>query len=251
MVKRRDLERAKRGLKVYIGCPAEKDDDGEKVTRRDNKVYSDEMEMKSLRQFAKRMADRWVTALRKKWRVRHYRVDRDGTIRWKGQPFALCFTEHDKEILWDVVIHSKPMLQYIGAAFACRTHLYVSLSTNPASPVLRKLEEKRASQLLLTTMLVYNFLKEILGLSIFSFSDMSVYLDSCIELPLPKWERVNDTSFYLRFPLIDEETNPETYSVYFVVDDSGIKITEAEIPYRRLRRLTLDSLHRMAASVLI
>jgi hypothetical protein len=202
---------------------------------------------KILRQLAKETATQWVNTLREKWRVRTYHVDRDGTIRWRGQPFALCLFEKD-HVVWDALIHSKPQLPCtcIGIAFNLRVHLCVHLSAN-ANPTIKRLERQRSSKTLLTLMLINHLLKDIWELSTFDFADLRVYLDSHIELPVPKWGRIDNLCALLRFPLIDEETDPKTYTVSLIIEDNGVVSMEAKIPYLQLRQTALKELHEIIA----
>ncbi|MDT7877615.1 MAG: hypothetical protein RQ862_03550 [Candidatus Caldarchaeales archaeon] len=195
----------------------------------------------TLRQLAKETATQWVNTLREKWGIRTYRVDRDGTIRWRGQPFALCLIEKD-HVMWDALIHSKPPLPYIGIFFNLRLHLYVHLSVN-TNPTIRRLERQRSSTTFLTLMVINNLLKDIWGLSTYDFEDLRVHLDSHIDLPLPKWGRINDLSAFLRFPMIDEKTDPQAYTVSLIVEDNGVVFVEAKIPYPQLRQTALKDLH--------
>jgi hypothetical protein len=198
---------------------------------------------KTLRQLAKETATRWVNTLQEKWGIRTYRVDRDGTVRWRGQPFALCLVEKD-HVLWDAIIHSKPPLPYIGISFNLRVHLYVHLSAN-ANSTIRRLERQRSSKTLLTLMLINSLLKDIWGLSTFDFADLRVYLDSHIDLPVPKWGRIDNLCASLHFPMIDEKTDPQTYTVSLIIEDNGVVFTESKIPYPQLRQTALKDLHNI------
>jgi hypothetical protein len=200
------------------------------------------VKQKTLRQLAKEMATRWVNTLQK-WGIRTYRVDRDGTIRWRGQSFALCLVEKD-HVLWDATIHSKPPLPYIGISFTLRVHLCVHLSAN-ADPTIRRLEKQRSSRTLLTLMLINSLLREVWELTIFDFADLRVYLDSHIELPVPKWGRVDNLHAFLYFPMIDEETDPQAYTVSLILEDNGVVSTEVKIPYPQLRQTALKDLHNI------
>ena len=204
---------------------------------------------KTLRQLAKETATQWVNTLREKWGICTYRVDRDGTIRWRGQPFALCFVEKDR-VLWDTVIYSNPLLPHIGISFDRRIHLCVHLSANE-NPTVRRLERQRSSKTLLTLMLINSLLKDIWGLSTFDFDDLKVYLDSHIKLPVPKWGRIDNFCASLYFPMIDEETDPQTYTVGLIIEYNGVESTEAEIPYPQLRQTALKDLHNAIVSATI
>jgi hypothetical protein len=196
---------------------------------------------KILRQLAKETATQWVNTLREKWGVCTYHVDRDGTIRWRGQPFALCFVVED-HVLWDTIIYSNPLLPYIGISFDRRVHLCVHLSAN-ANPTVRRLEKQRSSRTFLTLMLINSLLKDIWGLSTFDFIDLRIHLDLHIDLPVPKWGRIDYLCAFLRFPLIDEETDPQVYTVSFIIEDNGVVSTEAKIPYPQLQQTALKDLH--------
>lgn len=204
---------------------------------------------KTLRQLAKETATQWVNTLREKWGICTYRVDRDGTIRWRGQPFALCFVEKDRA-LWDTAIHSNPLLPHIGISFDRRIHLCVHLSANE-NPTVGRLERQRSSKTLLTLMLINSLLKDIWGLSTFDFADLRVYLDSHIELPVPKLGRIDNLCAFLRFPLIDEETDQQAYTVSLIIENNGAVSTEVNIPYPQLRQTALKDLHNAIVSTTI
>jgi hypothetical protein len=204
---------------------------------------------KTPRQLAKETATQWVNTLREKWGIRTYRVDRDGTIRWRGQPFALCFVEKDRA-LWDTAIHSNPLLPHIGISFDRRIHLCVHLSANE-NPTVRQLEKQRSSKTLLTLMLINSLLKDIWGLSTLDFVDLRIHLDSHIELPVPKLGRVDNLCALLHFPLIDEETDPQAYTVSLIIEDNGAVSTEANIPYPQLQQTALKDLHNAIVSATI
>jgi hypothetical protein len=196
---------------------------------------------KTLHQLAKETATRWVKTLREKWGIRTYRVDRDGTIRWRGQPFALCLVEKDR-VLWDTIIHSNPLLPHIGISFNRHIHLCVHISAD-TNPTIRRLEEQRSSKTLLTLMLINSLLRDIWGLATFGSVDLRVHLDSHMELPVPKLGRIDNLCAFLNFPLIDEETDPQTYTVGLIIKDNEVVRTETEIPYPQLRQTALKDLH--------
>ena len=72
-------------------------------------------------------------------------------------------------------------------------------------------------------------------------------MDLNIELPVPKWGRIDNLCAFIRFPLIDEETDPQTYTVSLVIEDNGVVSTEAKIPYSQLRQTALKELHNIIA----
>jgi hypothetical protein len=100
-------------------------------------------------------------------------------------------------------------------------------------------------------MLINSLLKDIWGLSTFDFADLRVYLDSHIELPVPKLGRINNLCAFLRFPLIDEETDQQAYTVSLVIENNGAVSTEANIPYPQLRQTALKDLHNAIVSTTI
>jgi hypothetical protein len=70
----------------------------------------------------------------------------------------------------------------------------------------------------------------------------------CIEVKLDDWKRVGreGADYYLRFPVIDETTEPDDYTVYFVIDERG-KTELLPIPYTQLLKLEPENFLQLAA----
>jgi hypothetical protein len=63
--------------------------------------------------------------------------------------------------------------------------------------------------------------------------------------------RIDNLCALLYFPLIDEETDPQAYTVSLIIEDNEAVSTEANIPYPQLRQTALKDLHNAIVSATI
>jgi hypothetical protein len=117
------------------------------------------------------------------------------------------------------------------------------------------------AQFFLTLALIYHIFSEKFGrslreitvtgpaLKVVYLEDIGGALDGqCIEVRLEEWKRVGrkGADYYLRFPVIDETTEPDDYTVYFVIDERG-KTELLPIPYTQLLNLEPEDFLQLAA----
>jgi hypothetical protein len=117
------------------------------------------------------------------------------------------------------------------------------------------------AQFFLTLALIHDIFSEKFGRSLQEITVTGpalnvVYLEGtggalygrCIEVKLDDWKRVGreGADYYLRFPVIDETTEPDDYTVYFVIDERG-KTELLPIPYTQLLKLEPENFLQLAA----
>jgi hypothetical protein len=107
---------------------------------------------------------------------------------------------------------------------------------------------KRTTRYFLTPALIFHVLHTRLGRLIHDKRIIDAY-EQYIEFLIGEWRVAGkkQADYCLRFPLVDEETDPDNYFVYFVI--CGVDGTEIQqpIPYKRLLELEPDDFLRLAA----
>jgi hypothetical protein len=108
--------------------------------------------------------------------------------------------------------------------------------------------EKRTFREFLTLALISYILYTKFGGLLHDISRIRFAYDQYIEFSVGKWKAVGrkETDYYLRFPLVDEATEPDNYSVYFVIEGRG-KTELLPIPYTQLLKLESEDFLRLAA----
>lgn len=195
-----------------------------------------------LKSHIKQQAKEWVQILRKKWKIRNFRVGRDGSVKYGDLTFASAhFCENFAR--WEILTYSSPEIQtlFCPALFMLeRRYLCI------AEQVLPEIERK-ATQYFLTLALVHHVLHTKFGRLLHDTAIRVVY-DQYIEFSLGEWKAVGkkQTDYYLRFPLVDETTDPHDYSVYFVIYEVARNELQP-ISYKQLLELEPDDFFRLAA----
>jgi hypothetical protein len=106
---------------------------------------------------------------------------------------------------------------------------------------------ERATQYFLTLALIYHTLHTKFG-RLLHDTAVRVLYDRYIEFSVGEWRAAGkkQADYYLRFPLVDEATDPDNYCVYFVIYEAAR--TELQpIPYNQLLELGADDFLRLAA----
>ncbi len=197
----------------------------------------------ALERYAKRQVRKWVRILREKWGIESFSVGRDGSVKYDDLVFA-PFRLGEGFALWEILAYSSPDVQAIlcPAIFQMeRRYLCI------AEQVLPEGTERGETQFFLTLALVHHILREKFGKSLREVTARIVHPQH-VEFSLDDWKKVGkkETDYYLRFPLIDETTEPDDYTVYFVIDE----VTKTElipIPYTQLLRLEPENFLQLAA----
>ena len=198
---------------------------------------------KLLKSCVRQQAKEWVQILRKKWKLRGFKLGRDGSVKYEDLVFASAHCSDDFA-WWEILTYSSPQIQtlFCPALFALeRRYLCIAEQVLPEAG-------KRATQYFLTLALIYHVLHTKFGRLLHDTAIRVVY-DQYIEFSIGEWKAAGkkQADYYLRFPIVDETTEPDNYSVYFVI----YEVTKAEllqpIPYKRLLELEREDFMRMAA----
>jgi hypothetical protein len=198
---------------------------------------------KLLKSCVRQQAKEWVQILRKKWKLRNFRVGRDGSVKYEDLVFASAHCGDDFA-WWEILTYSSPQIQtlFCPALFAVeRRYLCIAEQVLPEAG-------KRATQYFLTLALIYHVLHTKFG-RLLQDTAIRVVYDQYIEFSIGEWKAAGkkQADYYLRFPIVDETTEPDNYLVYFVV----YEVTKPEllqpIPYKRLLELEREDFMRLAA----
>lgn len=195
-----------------------------------------------LRTLVKQQAKEWVRTLRKKWKLRDFKVGRDGSVKYGDLVFASAhFCENFA--WWEILTYSSPQIQtpFCPALFMLeRRYLCIAEQVLPET-------EKRSTQYFLTLALIHHVLYTKLGKLLHDTAIRVVY-DQYIEFSVGEWKAAGkkQADYYLRFPLVDETTDPDDYSVYFVIYEVARNELQP-IPYEQLLELEPDDFLRLAA----
>jgi len=195
-----------------------------------------------LRTLAKQQAKEWVQTLRKKWKLRGFKVGRDGSVKYGDLTFASA--QYRKDLAWwEIMAYSSPQIQtlFCPALFAMeRRYLCIAEQALPEAG-------KRATQYFLTLALIYHILYTKFGRLLHDTAIRVVY-DQYIEFSVGEWRAAGkkQADYYLRFPLVDEATSPDNYSVYFVIYEAT-RTEMQPIPYKQLLELEPDDFLRLVA----
>jgi hypothetical protein len=195
-----------------------------------------------LQALIKRQAKEWVQILRKKWKIRDFRVGRDGSVKYGDFIFASVHF-HEDFAWWEILTHSSPEIQTLFCpAFFMLERRYLCI----AEQVLPEAERK-ATQYFLTLALIHHILHTKFSRMLHNTAIRVVY-DQYIEFSVGEWKAVGkkQADYYLRFPLVDETTDPDDYSVYFVIYEVARNELQP-IPYKQLLELEHDDFLRLAA----
>ena len=192
----------------------------------------------------KQLAKELVQILRKKWKLREFKVCQDGSVKYGDRIFA---SARCTKVFawWEIKIcFSNPKIPalYCPALFVMeRRYLRVAKQVLPDT-------EKRTIRNFLTLALIFHVLHTKLGRLLHDTPTRFSY-EQYIEFLVGEWRVAGkkQADYYLRFPLVDEETDPDDYFVYFVI--CGVDRTELQqpIPYKQLLELEPDDFLRMAA----
>jgi hypothetical protein len=198
---------------------------------------------RTLERYAKRQARNWIQVLREKWGVEGFSVERDGSVKYCGLTFA-SFRLSQDFAWWEILIYPPQGFQTIlcPTIFLMKRH-YLCI----AEQVLPEGAEKRGTQFFLTLALIHHILSEKFNKSLQDIVVRIVH-PQYVEVALEEWKKVGrkEADYYLRFPLIDETTEPAEYTTYFVIDET-LKTELLPIPYTQLLELEPDDFVRLAA----
>jgi hypothetical protein len=196
-----------------------------------------------LRTLVKQQAKEWVQILRKKWKLRGFKVGRDGSVKYGDLTFASAHYQKDFA-WWEIMGYSSPQIQTLFCpAFFIMERRYLCI----AEQALPEAGE-RATQYFLTLALIHHILYTKFGRLLHDTATRIVY-DRYIEFSVGEWTAAGkkQAEYYLRFPLVDEETDPDNYSVYFVIYEVTKPEVLQPIPYKQLLELEPDDFLRLAA----
>ena len=210
-----------------------------------------------LERYAKRQARKWVRILREKWGIEKFSVGRDGLVKYGDLIFASFRLGRDF-VCWEILSYPSQELQTLlcPTLVLIRRH-YICI----AEQFPPKDSGRMGTQFFLTLALIHHTLSEKFGRSLreiiiqeinirvgYSQHIGGVIYRQYIEVKLNEWKRVGrkGADYYLRFPVIDETTEPDDYTVYFVIDERG-KTELLPIPYTQLLRLEPENFLQLAA----
>jgi hypothetical protein len=194
-----------------------------------------------LKSHIKQRAKEWVQILRKKWKIRNFRVGRDGSVKYGDLTFAsVHFGE--RFAWWEILTYSSPQIPTLFCpAFFVMERRYLCTAEQ-----LLPEAEKQSTRYFLTLALIHHILQTKFGKLLQDIAIRVVY-DKYIEFSLGEWKGVGrkKAEYYLRFPLVDEATDPSNYTTYFVIDE--VTKTELQpVPYKLLAELNTDDFLRLA-----
>ncbi len=185
----------------------------------------------------------WVQILRKKWKLRGFKVGRDGSVKYGDLTFA---SAHCSESFawWEIMVYSSPQIQtlFCPALFAMeRRYLCIAEQALPEAG-------EKATQYFLTLALTFHILYTKFRKMLHDTAIRVVY-DRYIEFSIGEWKAAGkkQAEYYLRFPIVDETTEPDNYLVYFVIYDVTKPETLQPIPYKQLIKIEPDDFMRLAA----
>jgi hypothetical protein len=209
------------------------------------------MSQKEIRHYVGQQAREWVRILRQKWGVRGFRVGAGGIIKYEDIIFAVArFHPAGRVFWWEILVYDTPEFRTTTQPtilYARREYLVVAEQV-PPQPA-----EKLSSKFFLTLALVHHFLQRKFSRRL-QETAIRIIHPQCIEFTLPEWKGVGASDVtctcYLRFPLIDETTDPKNYLTYFVTDE--ITSTQSHpIPYKHLIGLKADDFIRLGALTML
>jgi len=211
-----------------------------------------------LERYAKRQARKWVRILREKWGIEKFSVGRDGLVKYGDLIFASFRLGRDF-VCWEILSYPSQELQTLlcPTIVLFRRH-YICI----AEQFPPKDSGRMGTQFFLTLALAHHTLSEkfsrsLQGTIIQEINIRVVYSQHIggaiegryMEVRMEEWKRVGrkEADYYLRFPIIDETTEPDDYTVYFVIDERGKTEALLPIPYTQLLRLEPENFLQLAA----
>jgi hypothetical protein len=212
----------------------------------------------ALERYAKRQARKWVRILREKWGIEKFSVGRDGSVKYGDLIFA-SFRLGQNFVRWEILSYPSQELQTLlcpTIVFIRRHYLCIAEQFPP------KDSGRMGTQFFLALAFIHHILSEKFGRSlretisqginmrvVYSEHVGGVIHGQYIEVGMEEWERVGKegANYYLRFPTIDETTEPDDYTVYFVIDERGKTEALLPIPYTQLLRLEPENFLQLAA----
>jgi hypothetical protein len=211
-----------------------------------------------LERYAKRRARKWVRILREKWGVEKFSVRSDGSVKYGSLTFA-SFRSGQNFVCWEILTYPSQELQMLLCLtiVPIRRH-YLCI----AEQFLLKDSGRMETQFFLTLALIHHTFSGKFGRSlrdtisqevnmrvVYSEHIGGVIHGRYIEVRMEEWERVGreGANYYLLFPLIDETTEPDDYTVYFVIDERGKTEALLPIPYTQLLELEPENFLQLAA----
>jgi len=183
----------------------------------------------ALKRYAKRQTRKWVRILREKWGVESFSVRRDGSVKYGDLTFA-SFRLGQNFVRWEILSCPSQELQTLlcpTIVLIRRHYLCIAEQFPPKDP------KRMGTKFFLTLAFIHHILSEKFGRSLQETTIQEINIrigysqhiggaldGQYIEVRLEEWKRVGreGADYYLRFPIIDETTEPDDYTVYFVIE---------------------------------